>query len=272
MPSGADGGAASLPEDGLHRFETSDGLGIAYRVWGARPGARVVALHHGFTADAIVNFESPGIVAALAAAGFAVVAPDARGHGASDAPHDPARYGEARMARDLSELFDHLALREVDLVGYSMGAVTALLAAVADARIRRLVIGGVGEAVVLLGGVDTRALDVEKLVALLHSTADAASVKNPGAAAFLAVAEATKADRRALAAQLRAFHREPIALERIGAPTLVIAGDEDPLARRPERIAAAIPGAVCRIYPGNHFSVVSQPDFVAAIVDFVAAD
>jgi len=256
--------------DGVHRFETSDGVGIAYRVWGSRAGARVVALQHGFTANAIVNWEMPGIVGALTASGLTVVAPDARGHGDSDAPHEPERYGEARMALDLRELFDHLALAEVDLVGYSMGAVTALIAASTDARVSRLVVGGVGEAVVDLGGVDTRALAPGALIAVLESDASDPDL-SPGLASFLALADATGADRRALAAQLQAFHREPIALASIAAPTLVLAGNADPLAKNPGRLAAAIPGAVCETFDGDHFSVVSNPGFVAALSSFLAA-
>ncbi len=35
-----------------------------------------------------------------------VIAPDARGHGHSEKPHDPARYEEQRMAKDLAVLLD----------------------------------------------------------------------------------------------------------------------------------------------------------------------
>ena len=42
----------------------------------------------------------------LTAAGRRVIAPDARGHGRSEKPHDPSRYGEDRMARDLAVLLD----------------------------------------------------------------------------------------------------------------------------------------------------------------------
>ncbi|HRQ66224.1 MAG TPA: hypothetical protein PKZ76_15415, partial [Xanthomonadaceae bacterium] len=56
----------------------------------------------------------------------------------------------------------------------------------------------------------------------------------------------------ALAAQLRALHREAIALERIDVPTLVVAGRLERLAHRPRRLAEAIPGARLARVPGDH--------------------
>ena len=67
----------------------------------------------------------------------------------------------------VSELADHLGFGAFDLVGYSMGGVTAVLVATRDPRIRRLVIGGIGSAVVELGGVDTRVMDRTALAAVL---------------------------------------------------------------------------------------------------------
>ncbi len=88
------------------RFHSSDGLSLAYYEWGVPGASAPVALHHGFVANAHANWEGPGVVAALVAAGRHVIAPDARGHGQSDKPHDPASYGEARMAGDLGALLD----------------------------------------------------------------------------------------------------------------------------------------------------------------------
>ena len=86
-----------------------------------------VVLHHGFVADADSNWVATGVVEALIEAGRRVVAPDARGHGRSEKPHDPERYGEDRMARDLAALVELIGEPQVDLVGYSMGAVVSLL-------------------------------------------------------------------------------------------------------------------------------------------------
>jgi pimeloyl-ACP methyl ester carboxylesterase len=111
----------------MERFESWDGIEIAYQEWGARSDSPPVVLHHGFVADANANWVATGVVDALLAAQHRVIAPDARGHGASEKPHDPDRYGEQRMARDLAALLDVVGEPEIDLVGYSMGAVVALI-------------------------------------------------------------------------------------------------------------------------------------------------
>lgn len=252
-------------------FETWDGIEIAYREWGeAEDGLPPVLLHHGFVVDAESNWVATGVVEALTAAGRRVVAPDARGHGASEKPHDPARYGEDRMARDLAALVEVIGEARVDLVGYSMGGIVSLLFAVEEDRVRRLAIGGVGSGVIECGGVDRRSVSNEAIVAALEA-GDASEVEDPGALPFRQLADATGADRVALAAQARSVYRGEIALDRISAPTLLLAGEEDPLALRPETLVAAIPDASLRLVHGDHIGALGDPDFAPAIVDFLAA-
>src|ERR1700691_1583811 len=108
-------------------FKSWDQLEISYQQWGQqRTASPPVVLHHGFVADAESNWVAPGVVEALLAAGRRVIAPDARGHGRSQKPHDPARYGEDRMARDLAVLLDTIDVQQIALVGYSMGAIVSL--------------------------------------------------------------------------------------------------------------------------------------------------
>jgi pimeloyl-ACP methyl ester carboxylesterase len=251
------------------RFTSWDGTDIAYYDWGDGWLSPPVVLHHGFVADAFANWVLPGIVDELVAAGRQVVAVDARGHGSSGKPHDPAVYGEALMARDLCGLLDRMGVDEVELVGYSMGAIVVLITAAEDRRVRRLVTGGVGAGVVEVGGVDTRVISNEVLRAALQAD-DPASIDDPGAAAFRAFADAMEGDRHALAAQAASVHAAPIPLQRIMAPTLVLAGDVDPLAVRPQVLADAIPGAMVQMLSGDHFGAVTDPACAQAIVDFLA--
>lgn len=253
----------------MQRFTADDGIEIVYDEWGTPSDQPPVLLHHGFVADANLNWVMPGVVAALVAAGRHVVAPDARGHGRSGKPHDPVRYGEARMARDLRSLMDVVGAAELDLVGYSMGAIVSLITATAEPRVRRLAVGGVGAGVVELGGVDTRVLDNAKLVPALLAD-DPASITDPESAGFRTFADMIGADRRALAAQAQVVHAEPIALDRIAVPTLVLAGDADPLATRPEVLADAIAGARLEIVSGDHTGALGDPRFVASLVEFLA--
>jgi pimeloyl-ACP methyl ester carboxylesterase len=253
-------------------FDSFDGIDIVYYHWAAPATGDAalppVVLHHGFAANTSINWVAPGIVAALVSAGREVFALDARGHGASGKPHDPAQYGESAMSRDLSLLFDVIGAARVHLAGYSMGAIVSLLTAAADGRVTRLVVGGVGAGVVERGGVDTRAMAA---VAAALLAEDVATIIDQRALAFRRFADMAGGDRLALAAQAAAAHQSGFPLAAITAPTLVLAGADDPLADRPDVLAGALPGGTCRLVPGNHLSAVNDPAFAPAIVDFLAA-
>ena len=253
----------------MGRFTSFDGTEIHYHTWGDIGRGIPVVLQHGFIADGRTNWEGNGIVRALTEAGHTVIAPDARGHGQSGKPHDPAVYGESNMARDLQALFDHLQLSAVNLVGYSMGAIIALLTAIADQRVRRLVVGGVGAGIIELGGVDTRAIPNDLLAEALLAE-DPGAIKHPGAAGFRLFADAMNADRRALAAQAQSVHAEPIPVDQIQVPALVLAGEQDPLAERPQVLAGALLLGELVVVPGDHMSALRQPAFVEALLRFLA--
>lgn len=254
----------------MQTFTSFDGTVLAYQTWG-EPTADLppVVLHHGFSTSAAANWKAPGVVDALIGAGRQVIAIDARGHGSSEKPHDPARYGEDKMAHDLATLFDLLGLAQVDLVGYSMGGVVALLTAAADRRVRRLVTGGIGAGAVEQGGVDRAALPGRALIDGLL-TDDPSTITDERVMGFRLFADASGADRQALAAQAQAGHRTPIALNRITIPALVLAGTDDWLATRPEVLAAALPDARWKVLAGDHLTVVRNPEFATAIVSFLA--
>ncbi|XVS62255.1 alpha/beta fold hydrolase [Actinosynnema sp. CA-299493] len=249
-----------------------DGTAITYHRWApdadVEPHPVPVVLQHGFIADTLVEWAGHGTVAALTAAGRGVVGVDARGHGLSQKSPDPARYGEPRMARDLRAVIATLGVPTVDLVGYSMGAIIALLTAAEEPAVRNLVVGGVGAGVVEVGGVDTRALPDDVLADAL--LADDPGPLPPGIAAMRAFAEAVGADLPSLAAQARSAHRDGVDLAAITARTLVVTGDDDPLARRPHVLAEAITGARLHVVAGDHGTAVGSPAFRAAVVDFLS--
>src|SRR5688500_7194515 len=102
----------------MDQAESFDGTTIAFRAEGDGP---TVLLLHGFAADHHLNWVGPGVFDAVVASGRRVIAPDARGHGRSDKPHDPAAYADDTMVRDVRAVLDHLAVESLDVVGYSMG-------------------------------------------------------------------------------------------------------------------------------------------------------
>ena len=67
-----------------------------------------------------------------------MIAPDARGHGESGKPTDPARYGR-NMIDDIERVLDHAHVTKAHVVGFSMGAEAGLVAGGIGAGTGRLV-------------------------------------------------------------------------------------------------------------------------------------
>ncbi|HVP31777.1 MAG TPA: alpha/beta fold hydrolase [Myxococcota bacterium] len=246
----------------MDRFVSFDGTPIAYLERGSGPA---VLLLHGFAADHRINWVRPGVIDALVGAGRRVIATDARGHGASGKPHDPAAYANGAMVRDARALLDHLALESVDLAGYSMGGMVSARVAAADRRVRSLVLAGVGGDLI-----PPRRGGAESPLAKALLADDPATISNPTAKAFRVFAQATGADRVALAAIERSDAlRSAVDFDAITMPTLVVAGAGDVLIQPPQALAERLPRARLRLVAGDHLSAVNDPVFAAAIVEFL---
>jgi pimeloyl-ACP methyl ester carboxylesterase len=123
-------------------FEASDGIRIHYLTMGAK-GTPVVLIH-GYTGSAQGNWFANGIAQALAK-NHRVFAIDCRGHGLSDKPDDPAKYAGGRMAQDVIEMMDQLAIERAHIHGYSMGGgITERLLAQHPERFITAAFGGSG--------------------------------------------------------------------------------------------------------------------------------
>lgn len=249
----------------MRSFTADDGAEIAYDVVGE---GEAVVLHHGFASDAVTNFVRPGVARAIVDSGRSAVLVDARGHGASSKPHDPAAYAGERMVRDVRQLLDATGLDRAHFLGYSMGAFIGMRLAPVDERVASLVLGGVG-----LGQISRYVpVAAERIVEALE-TEHPERINDARAKAFRSFADATKADRLALAALQRAGSPFPPVdrLADIAVPTLVLNGAADTLAGPPGPLAAAIPGARAESVPGDHLSAVVQPEFRQATVRFLDA-
>jgi pimeloyl-ACP methyl ester carboxylesterase len=244
-------------------FTSFDGTTIDYNDVGDGP---VTVLLHGFAADRDLNWERPGVVSALVDSGRRVVATDARGHGRSGKPHDPAAYANDAMVRDVVACLDHLGVGECGLAGYSMGALIGARVALAEPRVKSLVLGGIGGRV----GAQGRPPNLVGLAEALEA-ADPSTIADPVARAFRAFAESTGADRLALAAVQRGRVDRSSNYQDIKVPTLVIVGDNDELAGDPSHLASLIPGATSRVVSGTHLSAINDPAFTSSIVEFFAA-
>jgi pimeloyl-ACP methyl ester carboxylesterase len=245
-------------------FESFDGVRIAYEELG---DGDATLLHHGFASDSKINWVRTGVARAIVDAGRRVVLIDARGHGRSEKPHDIEAYLGGAMEHDVQALLDRLEIEEVSVVGYSMGSFVAVRLAVSDPRVHSLVLGGTGT---LEGSFSSR--EQAQSIAEALEADDRSAIADPTALAFRDFADATGADRAALAAIQRAGCGAP-GVEVLGAvtvPTLVVNGERDALIGRPDSFAGAIPQAELKLVPGDHVSAVVRREFRQAIVRFLS--
>jgi pimeloyl-ACP methyl ester carboxylesterase len=247
----------------MARFTTFDGIELAYE--DESDGTPVVLLH-GFAADTNLNFVRSGLLDRLVDEGYRVIAPDARGHGLSDKPRDPAAYAGDAMRRDVVALLDHLGLESCFVAGYSMGARTSLRVAVSDTRPRAVALLGAGENVLGASeGIDRRlgiaeafgADDVESLPARLR--------------AFRTMADAIRCDIPALQAML-ATPPAAVAtdLGAVAVPVAVICGEADEEVGDAQLLVDRFPAAVLVTVPGDHFTAIRGPELHEALADFLA--
>jgi pimeloyl-ACP methyl ester carboxylesterase len=114
------------------------GLRIHYQVDGEGPP---LVLQHGFTSS-LKSWYLNGYVEALRH-DYQLILVDARGHGASDKPLDPAAYDLSLRAGDVVAVLDALHLHTAAFWGYSMGGRIGFgLAKYAPDRLTALIIGG----------------------------------------------------------------------------------------------------------------------------------
>lgn len=246
---------------------TFDGLRLHYVDEGS---GEPVLLLHGLTSSTEGNWVRPGIWQMLLDHGRRVIGLDARGHGKSDKPHVPESYENAAMVRDVAALLDHLELPYVDLVGYSMGAMTAIRFAERDDRVRRLVLGGIGGDPHQWGSAENlaaRRARADRILAGLTAS-DPEAITDPLAQRVRRLMEQRGNDLAAMAAIQRAIRPlgGDVDVSKVVAPTLVICGEDDFPA---EPLAAALAHGQFHVLPGDHESVVSEPELAKVITAFV---
>ncbi len=252
----------------MPQWTAPDGVAIAFDVYGEGPP---VLLLHGFASDARINWVRPGIVAALVDSGLQAIVYDARGHGRSGAPHDPAAYAGNAMVDDARGLIEYLGLETAAVVGYSMGAQVAAWLVPEEPRVRRVVLGGIGSR--LLAPRPGEGRYPASAIAEALEVDDPSAIEGVTPRAFRAFADATGADRFALAAiqRSRSIEGHPN-LEAISVPVLLVVGDRDTLIGDAASVARALPAARLEVVPGDHLSAVTSPAFREAVVAFLAAE
>ncbi len=236
-------------------FVQNAGVQINYEAIGDGPP---LVLHHGFTRS-LQDWHDFGYVTALAD-DFRLILMDARGHGASDKPHDPAAYALELRVGDVTAILDELGLAQVNYLGYSMGGrVGFALAHFAPERLSSLVIGAatpLDTGFSPFHGIDGG--DGEAFIAALEAVIE--EKLPPEVRAVM-----LQNDTRALTAVMQAPMSDLSAvLDHIAVPALFYVGEED--ARlKPLRDCAQHAGAQFVSLPGlNHGQGFMQSEPVLA--------
>lgn len=247
-----------------YRTASLSGIDLAYLDEGE---GETILLVHGFASTATINWGVTGWLDAVAARGRRAIAADNRGHGGSTRFHGPAAYAHETMAEDLVRLLDHLRVERAAVVGYSMGArIGAALAAGHPARVKSLVLGGIGA--VLVHGNPLAEAIAEGLEA-----PSLAAVQGRTPRSFRRFAEHTGSDLRALAACMRGQAQgvSNDILAGIRVPTLVAIGSKDEIAGSAAALAERIDGAEVLVVGGaDHMFAPANPSFKAGVLDFLA--
>jgi pimeloyl-ACP methyl ester carboxylesterase len=242
------------------------GCRIRYETWGEGPP---VTLLHGFTSFIEQNWVDRGWVELLTAAGHHVIGVDLRGHGRSSKPYRPEDYETALLASDVVRVFDELGVARSDVFGFSMGAGVALrLAMETPARIRRLVVCGIGDAAVR-GLHDPR--EVEEITEALVA-ADPDLVTSPLGQRIRAAAERGDSDLAALAAmtQRGGWPGDLIDPSPVHLPVLLGVSGVDEYMRGTQRLLELLPQAEVVTVPGAaHTMILCDGSFRHAVLRFL---
>ena len=255
--SAAQDGAASFDSAGVQIHYVDRGVGDP------------VVLIHGITGSYGRHWESPGVIAALGAAGYRVIGMDCRGHGQSGKPLRASQYG-LEMVRDVVRLLDHLNLERAHVVGCSMGGavVNQLLVQYAD-RLLTATLLGAGWEGEDLGGLTAQMLTLaegfanEDASALIRGvTASGGDGPTDDEVAALNASLFARNDPHALAAVARSLPA-PYGIRRdslrvVVTPVLAIVGEHDSNVEAVNRMADVLADLeVVEIAGASHASSVS---------------
>ncbi len=298
----------------MKTFASFDGSTIAYHDFGDGPA---VILLHGFGVDGLGQWgdfdvvrplhekrragfieafgaappspEPPaegreGIIPLLVSAGFRVIVPDMRGFGGSSKPTDAAAYADSAMARDVIFLIEHLALDDVRVAGFSMGAGTVLRLLILDPlRVKGAIAAGISDFVVEGAVLEFPSNwpvpeSVPRPLTSKIWALEGAKILEGGelvrghlASANLIAARATGADPKVLAAVIRGAVAEPFQIEelnRIATPLLFLNGKTDVANQKNALLLREIKTASAASCEGDHHTTPYQPSFHRAVIAY----
>ena len=221
----------------------------------------------------------------LVRAGYRLLMVDARGHGCSEKPY--GRYRIEDMAADVAHALDELAVMRADVCGLSLGGAMALALALEHSdRVRRLVV--VNAAACFLPrdlsrlvyyGARLLALSFVGLPRQAHIVANRVFPRPEHAHLREMLYERlTTNDPRAYRRTIGALGRFDVRarLRELGAPTLVVAGEEDTTVALRDKVALAdnVPNArLAVVSRSGHAPIADCPQvFNRLLLDFLAEE
>jgi pimeloyl-ACP methyl ester carboxylesterase len=233
-------------------YATNQGVRIHYEVEGVGPP---LVLQHGYTQSS-ERWHQCGYVDALKPH-YRLVLVDARGHGASDKPHDRAAYAWPVGVTDTLAVLDHAGIARAAFWGFSMGGATVLgLAQHGPHRVSALIVGG---ATAYPRSLQTLP-DGNNAEAFLSWFEAIVGRLPPEARAVL-----RSSDLRALAAAAQERPSMMDGLPKMNMPSLFYAGDSDPVFANARATAERIPNATFIPLPGlNHPEAFVRADLVVS--------
>lgn len=170
------------------------------------------------------------------------------------------------MAEDARALLDALDIAVVDVMGYSLGArIAAFLAKAHGHRLRRMILGGLGDHLVIRAGLPLS-------IAAAMEAPSVESLVDPTDRSFRSFAEATKSDLKALAACVRGARQALTEAEvrEINIPILIVMGTEDHVGGDPHALAVLFKRARTVHIPGrDHNRTVGDKVYKASVLDFL---
>jgi pimeloyl-ACP methyl ester carboxylesterase len=222
-----------------------------------------VVLVHGWGGSFRHTWQEPGIDALLHDSGRSVVGIDLLGHGNAEKPHAPEAYD------NLSQwLLDQIPDKfpTVDIIGFSLGALTTLGALLTQPeRFRRVILAGIGDGV--FGGQDNSRH--QRIVDALEGNG---ALDDTFSQMFVQYAHQPGNDSLALTAIMKRPPSPPITTEQlasISTEVLVVIGDKD-FAGPSDLLASSFPqGKLCVLKNTDHFATTESFSFIDALLDFM---
>ena len=250
-------GAPPLPAAAEQGFVEQDGGRIWYASYGT--GRPVILLHGGLGHSGNFGHQVPDLIST----GYRVIVIDSRGHGRST--RDKRPYSYEMMASDVLAVMDHAAIGRAALVGWSDGAISALI--LADKAPER--VSGVFFFACKMDPSGNKPF--EATLALKHCF----SRHTKDYAVLSATPDKFKDFVEAVGSMQRTQPNYSAAdLARIRVPVQIVQAEHDEFIRdeHAAHLAKALPNATLTILPGvSHFAPLQRPElFNTAVKDFLA--